>query len=161
MKAFTTGHVPNCIKFHPAADKQHIFLAGMQNKKIVQFDMNSGEVVQEYNEHLGPVNTITFYDESRRFLTTSDDKAIRYAIHKVERTLIDLLVGVRSARHGEVYVCGAVAAGLKSQTSPIRRCIRCPPRQSIPIVRTCCIQRLSHVRSSARDDALVASAGWS
>lgn len=82
LKAFTTGHVPNCIKFHPAADKQHIFLAGMQNKKIVQFDMNSGEIVQEYNEHLGPVNTITFYDESRRFLTTSDDKAIRCAKEK-------------------------------------------------------------------------------
>ena len=79
LGAYTTGFVPNAIKFHPSADKQHLFVAGMQNKKIVQFDMNSGEVVQEYNEHLGPINTITFYDEGRRFLTTSDDKAIRCA----------------------------------------------------------------------------------
>lgn len=39
--------------------------------------MNSGEITQEYDQHLGPVNTITFVDENRRFITTSDDKTIR------------------------------------------------------------------------------------
>jgi len=33
--------------------------------------------VQTYDQHLGPVNTITFVDGNRRFLTTSDDKTIR------------------------------------------------------------------------------------
>jgi WD40 repeat protein len=33
--------------------------------------------VQEYDYHLGAVNTITFVDEGRRFVTTSDDKTIR------------------------------------------------------------------------------------
>ena len=33
--------------------------------------------MQEYDQHLGPVNTITFVDENRRFVTTSDDKTIR------------------------------------------------------------------------------------
>jgi len=33
--------------------------------------------VQEYDHHLGPVNTITFCDENRRFITTSDDKSLR------------------------------------------------------------------------------------
>lgn len=42
-----------------------------------QYDMNSGEITQEYDQHLGPVNTITFVDENRRFVTTSDDKTIR------------------------------------------------------------------------------------
>ena len=37
----------------------------------------SGEVVQEYDRHLGAVNTITFVDENRRFVTTSDDKSLR------------------------------------------------------------------------------------
>lgn len=32
---------------------------------------------QEYDYHLGAVNTITFVDEGRRFVTTSDDKSIR------------------------------------------------------------------------------------
>ncbi|KAA1116086.1 pre-mRNA-processing factor 17 [Puccinia graminis f. sp. tritici] len=39
--------------------------------------MRSGEITQEYDQHLGPVNTITFVDENRRFVTTSDDKTIR------------------------------------------------------------------------------------
>lgn len=37
----------------------------------------SGDLVQEYNYHLGAVNTITFLDNGARFVTTSDDKTIR------------------------------------------------------------------------------------
>lgn len=33
--------------------------------------------LQEYDYHLSAVNTITFVDEGRRFVTTSDDKTIR------------------------------------------------------------------------------------
>ena len=32
---------------------------------------------QEYDYHLSAVNTITFVDEGRRFVSTSDDKTIR------------------------------------------------------------------------------------
>lgn len=77
LQAFSNGKMPNVIKFHPDEDKQHIFLAGMHDKKVVQFDINSGEITQEYDQHLGPVNTITFVDENRRFVTTSDDKTMR------------------------------------------------------------------------------------
>ena len=42
-----------------------------------QWDIRSGEIVQEYDRHLGPVNTITFVDQNRRFVTTSDDKSLR------------------------------------------------------------------------------------
>ena len=44
---------------------------------MLQWDTESGEVVQEYDRHLGAVNTITFVDENRRFVTTSDDKSLR------------------------------------------------------------------------------------
>ncbi|TFK41277.1 pre-mRNA splicing factor [Crucibulum laeve] len=77
VKRFSNGKIPYVIRFHPDQDKQHIFLAGMSDKKIIQYDMNSGEITQEYDQHLGPVNTITFVDENRRFVTTSDDKTIR------------------------------------------------------------------------------------
>ncbi|KAJ3537051.1 hypothetical protein NMY22_g5764 [Coprinellus aureogranulatus] len=77
IKRFGNGKIPYVVRFHPDEDKQHIFLAGMSDKKIIQYDMNSGEITQEYDQHLGPVNTITFVDENRRFVTTSDDKTIR------------------------------------------------------------------------------------
>ncbi|QDZ19087.1 pre-mRNA-processing factor 17 [Chloropicon primus] len=66
-----------CVKFHPDDDKQNTVLAGCSNKKIYQFDTDSGDIVQEYNEHLGAVNSITFVDENRRFVSTSDDKTMR------------------------------------------------------------------------------------
>lgn len=77
VQAFSNGKIPYCVKLHPDNDKQHIFLAGMSDKKIIQYDMRSGDITQEYDQHLGPVNTITFVDENRRFVTTSDDKTIR------------------------------------------------------------------------------------
>ena len=43
----------------------------------LQWDNDSGETVQEYDRHLGAVNTITFVDENRKFVTTSDDKSLR------------------------------------------------------------------------------------
>ena len=69
--------VPMCVTFHPDDNKQNIFLTGCQDKKIYQYDLNSASVVQEYDQHLGAVNTITFFDENRRFITSSDDKTIR------------------------------------------------------------------------------------
>ena len=33
--------------------------------------------LQEYDRHLGAVNSITFVDENRRFVSTSDDKSLR------------------------------------------------------------------------------------
>ncbi|KAJ3036853.1 pre-mRNA-processing factor 17 [Rhizophlyctis rosea] len=77
ISRFTTKRIPYCVRFNPDADKQHIFLTGCADKKIYQFDSNTGEITQEYDQHLGPVNTITFVDDNRRFVTTSDDKTLR------------------------------------------------------------------------------------
>ncbi|KAM5163982.1 pre-mRNA-processing factor 17 [Mantella aurantiaca] len=77
ISRFTNRKVPYCVKFNPDEDKQNLFVAGMSDKKIVQWDVRSGEIVQEYDRHLGAVNTITFVDENRRFVSTSDDKSLR------------------------------------------------------------------------------------
>ncbi|XP_019177599.1 PREDICTED: pre-mRNA-processing factor 17-like [Ipomoea nil] len=48
------------------------------SKTHIQWDMNSGQIIQEYDQHLGAVNTITFVDDNRRFMTSnSDDKYLR------------------------------------------------------------------------------------
>ncbi|KAJ3014176.1 pre-mRNA-processing factor 17 [Thoreauomyces humboldtii] len=77
ISSFTTKRIPYCVKFNPDPDKQNVFLTGCADKKIYQFDINSGDVTQEYDQHLGAVNTITFVDDNRRFVTTSDDKTLR------------------------------------------------------------------------------------
>ncbi|XP_063901235.1 pre-mRNA-processing factor 17-like [Zophobas morio] len=77
LSRFSTGKVPRCVRFNPAPDKQHMFVAGCKDKKIVQWDINTGEVVQEYDRHLGAVNTVTFTEEGNRFVSTSDDQSIR------------------------------------------------------------------------------------
>ncbi|KYK55386.1 hypothetical protein DCS_07349 [Drechmeria coniospora] len=78
ISRFTTGKTPHVIKFNPDPEHANEFLAGMSDKKIVQFDTRTpGEIVQEYDHHLAAVNTITFVDQNRRFMTTSDDKSLR------------------------------------------------------------------------------------
>lgn len=77
ISRFTSRKIPYCVKFHPDHNKQHLFVAGTSDKKIVCWDTRSGEIVQEYDRHLGAVNSITFVDENRRFVTTSDDKSLR------------------------------------------------------------------------------------
>ena len=53
------------------------FISSVLFSSVFQFDTTNGEIVQEYDRHLGAVNTVTFVDENRRFVTTSDDKSIR------------------------------------------------------------------------------------
>lgn len=72
--SFTNRRVPYCIKFYPEDNNQ--FVIGDSNNMIVQFDARSGEIVQEYNHHLQAVNSVTFVDDNRRFVSTSDDKKI-------------------------------------------------------------------------------------
>eukprot|EP00955_Chlamydomonas_euryale_P106899 365734-Chlamydomonas_euryale.AAC.7 len=66
-----------CVTLHPDDAKQNVLMAGCGDKKIYQFDIDTGDTVQEYNYHLGPVNSVTFVDQGQRFVTTSDDKSIR------------------------------------------------------------------------------------
>jgi pre-mRNA-processing factor 17 len=78
ISKFTTGKTPHVIKFNPDPEHSNEFLSGMSDKKIVQFDVRTpGEIVQEYDHHLAAINTITFVDQNRRFMTTSDDKSLR------------------------------------------------------------------------------------
>lgn len=74
---FSTKREPFCVKIHPAEDKQNLFVVGTADKKILCFDTRTGDVVQEYDRHLGAVNSITFVEEGRRMVSTSDDKSVR------------------------------------------------------------------------------------
>lgn len=55
----------------------HSCISVMTRAFPLQWDTRSGEIVQEYDRHLGAVNSITFIDQNRRFVSTSDDKSLR------------------------------------------------------------------------------------
>lgn len=74
---FTNKKVPYCVVFNPEEDKRNFFVTGTSDKKILCYDTRSGEIVQEYDRHLGAVNTVTFVDNNKRLVSTSDDKSIR------------------------------------------------------------------------------------
>jgi pre-mRNA-processing factor 17 len=86
VNRFTTGKTPHVIRFNPSHEHSNEFLAGMSDKKIIQFDVRTREIVQEYDHHLAAINTITFVDENRRFMTTSDDKSLRAWYYKIPDT---------------------------------------------------------------------------
>ncbi|KAH7624951.1 hypothetical protein Ndes2526B_g00324 [Nannochloris sp. 'desiccata'] len=77
LGSFGQGQMAYTVRCHPDPGEPNVLMAGMQNKKILQFDVRTGDVVQEYDYHLAAVNSITFIDGNRRFISTSDDKSIR------------------------------------------------------------------------------------
>lgn len=108
---FSTGSTPHVVRWHPAEPSGIEFLAGMHDNKIVQFDTRADDKkpVQEYDHHLGPVNTITFCDEDRRFITTSDDKSLRaweYGIPVPIKFIAEpyMFPMVKAATHPKGYV---------------------------------------------------------
>eukprot|EP00928_Gymnodinium_smaydae_P037351 TRINITY_DN25948_c0_g2_i1.p1 TRINITY_DN25948_c0_g2~~TRINITY_DN25948_c0_g2_i1.p1 ORF type:complete len:598 (+),score=158.58 TRINITY_DN25948_c0_g2_i1:47-1795(+) len=73
---FTNKKTPFCIAVHPDPAQQNVIITGCSNKKAVQWDANTATIVQEYDEHLGAVNTVNFCEEGKRIITSSDDKKI-------------------------------------------------------------------------------------
>ena len=51
--------VPYCIAINPDPGKQWDIITGHSNKKAVQWDVREAKIVQEYDEHLGAVNTVS------------------------------------------------------------------------------------------------------
>jgi pre-mRNA-processing factor 17 len=69
------GSVPYSAVWHPT--DPHVILTACGSRKIVQYDTRAGgKEVMNYDQHLGPVNTVTFFDEGRKFVSTSDDKKL-------------------------------------------------------------------------------------
>ena len=67
----TTGF---SVKFNPKDN--HEFLVAASDHRVYGWDARSGKVAQEYNYHLKAVNHVSFYDDGRRFFSTSYDKKI-------------------------------------------------------------------------------------
>lgn len=121
------------VKFYP--NDNNIFLMAASDNKIYQWDSRSGTVCQEYNYHLQPCNTITFCDEGRKFISTSDDKKllvweydipvpIKYiaepGMHSIPSITVhpsgDYFAGQSMDNTIVVYACGEKVKQLKKKT---------------------------------------------
>ncbi|KAK3313075.1 WD40-repeat-containing domain protein [Apodospora peruviana] len=105
VNRFSSGKTPHVVKFNPSQDQGHEFLAGLSDNRILQYDSRAGnEPVQEYDHHLGAINTLEFVDENRRFMSTSDDRSLRvweYGIPVEIKTISepDMFALTRSTQH--------------------------------------------------------------
>ncbi|KAI0217244.1 hypothetical protein L0F63_002941 [Massospora cicadina] len=73
IRTFTTGKIPYCAKFIPTLTSRISSSPAVRTRRLSR----SGDITQEYDQHLGAVNSITFVDDNRRFVSTSDDKTMR------------------------------------------------------------------------------------
>eukprot|EP00595_Chromulina_sp_UTEXLB2642_P002932 CAMPEP_0196766140 /NCGR_PEP_ID=MMETSP1095-20130614/19194_1 /TAXON_ID=96789 ORGANISM="Chromulina nebulosa, Strain UTEXLB2642" /NCGR_SAMPLE_ID=MMETSP1095 /ASSEMBLY_ACC=CAM_ASM_000446 /LENGTH=205 /DNA_ID=CAMNT_0042126473 /DNA_START=973 /DNA_END=1590 /DNA_ORIENTATION=- len=62
------------VKFHP--NDSNSFLAPSSDNRIYQWDIRTGNVSQIYNHHLQAVNAVVYFDNGRKFLSSSDDKKL-------------------------------------------------------------------------------------
>lgn len=76
MNTIKLGHkcVGYNVKYYPNDNNQ--FLVACSNNRIYGYDIRSNEMIQEYNYHLKGVNSVLFFDDGRRFVSTSDDKKL-------------------------------------------------------------------------------------
>lgn len=74
LQTFTSRRVPYCVKFYP--NDNNFFVVGQSDNKVLTFDCTTGEITQEYNHHLAAVNSVTFVEEGKKMVTTSDDKKV-------------------------------------------------------------------------------------
>ena len=74
MSTLCNRKVPYQVKFHPSEHES--FMMAASDNRLWQWDLKSGDTVQEYNHHLAAVNSVLFADDGRRFVSTSDDKKI-------------------------------------------------------------------------------------
>lgn len=110
IKSFPQNKVPMCAKYHPTKNQQ--LLVGTQDRKILQYDLRSGKIAVTYEGHGGAVNTINFFDNDQKIVTSSDDKSLRiwgYGIPVVEKFISDpsmySMPSVALHPSGDHFVC--------------------------------------------------------
>jgi pre-mRNA-processing factor 17 len=67
--------IPYCIRIHPT--DSNAILVGTADRRIMQWDSRTNQVVCEYSGHNAAVNSITFFGDKATMVSSCDDKALR------------------------------------------------------------------------------------
>lgn len=78
LRTISVEGTPNVVQFNP--NNENEFLVGLANKRIEHYDLESPESlpIQVYDHHLGAINSLTVVDSNKRFMSTSDDRTVRF-----------------------------------------------------------------------------------
>lgn len=79
VKLLDVDATPNTVIFNPANEDE--IVVGLANKKIEHYDLSGVEYrlpVQVYDHHLGGINSLLVVDSGRMFMSTSDDRTVRF-----------------------------------------------------------------------------------
>ncbi|SGZ54978.1 CIC11C00000000439 [Sungouiella intermedia] len=69
--------IPNAIIFNP--NNENEIVVGLLSRRIEHFDLSqSNSPIQIYDHHLGAINSLTVVDSNKKFMSTSDDRTIRF-----------------------------------------------------------------------------------
>lgn len=68
---------PSVVIFNP--NNENEFLVGLSNHRIEHYDLTLlGLPIQVYDHHLGAINSLTVVDSGKKFMSTSDDRTVRF-----------------------------------------------------------------------------------
>lgn len=74
IQTYVNNAVPYCLRFHP--EEPNELIVGCLTKTITQYNTSSPKVIQNYEEHLGAVNSLCFVDNNTKFVSAGDDKKL-------------------------------------------------------------------------------------
>ncbi|CUM63306.1 uncharacterized protein PRCAT00000877001 [Priceomyces carsonii] len=79
LKTIRVKATPNALKFNP--NNENEFLVGLANRNIEHYDLTSSDLqtpIQVYDHHLGAINSLLIIENGSRFMSTSDDKSVKF-----------------------------------------------------------------------------------
>lgn len=71
--------IPNALIFNP--NNENEIVVGLLNRRIEHYDLSQPEYqtpIQIYDHHLGAINSLTVVESKAKFMSTSDDRTIRF-----------------------------------------------------------------------------------
>lgn len=79
LRQLTTDAIPNAVIFNP--NNENEIVVGLLSRRIDHYDLSLPEYqkpVQTYDHHLGAINSLLAVDSNTKFMSTSDDRTIRF-----------------------------------------------------------------------------------
>lgn len=77
LKKMRLTSTPNCALFNP--NNENEIVVGLANRKIEHYDLTSPHSpLQIYDHHLGAINSLTSVNSDSVFMSTSDDRTVRF-----------------------------------------------------------------------------------